>query len=134
MKKLFLNKADSIDKEKESIDTAINQYKEYIAEIGFTNAKVLPVSAKAARLLKMALKEKGDRFTESECDDFPSIVNKFTKRLVLDNSSASYNNNSKVVVDGESYESSLLQTALVHTGISKIEKEIEMIVKQEENK
>ena len=124
-----LNKADSIDKEKESIDTAINQYKEYIAEIGFTNAKVLPVSAKAARLLKMALKGKGDRFTESECDDFPSIVKKFTKRLVLDNSSASYNNNSKVVVDGESYESSLLQTALVHTGIGKIEKEIEMIVR-----
>lgn len=126
-----LNKADSIDTEKESLEDVIVDYKEFVADIGFSDAKVFPVSSKAARLLKMAIKGHGNLFTESECDAFPSIVRKFTKRLILGNSdgSVTVSGNAQVSVDGEQYESAVLQTAFIHSGINTIEKEIESIVR-----
>lgn len=126
-----LNKADELDSEKENISEIITEYGKYLSEIGFEIPKVFPVSSKAARILKMAMKDFGDKFTESECDAFPSIVKKFSKRLILDNSNYDNDNNvSQIAVDGETYESSLLQSALIHSGINKIEKEIELIVRR----
>ncbi|HBB13434.1 MAG TPA: hypothetical protein DCZ76_04070 [Treponema sp.] len=129
-----MNKADCIDTEKESLEIIISNYKKYLTEIGFPPPKVFTVSSKAARLLKMVLSGKETNFSEAECDIFPSIVKKFTKRLVFDNSDDSNKNDFQIVVDDEHYNSSVIQTALIHTGIKKIEKEIEMIVKQEDNK
>ena len=60
-----LNKADCIDNEKESLEIIIENYRTFLSNIGFLDAKILPVSAKAARLFKMAIKGKGDKFTES---------------------------------------------------------------------
>ena len=126
-----LNKADNIDTEKESLDAVIAGYREFLSGIGFADAKIFPVSSKAARLLKMAIKGRGDSFTESECDAFPLIAKKFTKRLVLDDggSNESIAVEGQTLVDGESYENASLQMALLHTGISKIEKELEAIVR-----
>lgn len=126
----ILNKVDSIDEEKESLSNAVVKYKEYLSEIGMKDPIVFPVSSKAARLLKMALKNKSDLFTESECDAFPSIVKKFTKRLNLsDVGEIASEAEEKILIDGESYEKSDLITALFHTGIHRIENEIEQIVK-----
>ena len=126
-----LNKADQLDSEKEDISEIVDSYVNYLTEIGFENPNVFPVSSKAARLLKMAMKDFGDKFTESECDVFPSIVKKFSKRLILDKSNYDNKNDSfQIVVDGETYESPLLQSALIRTGIYKIEKEIELIVRR----
>lgn len=69
-----LNKADSIDNEKENFSDLIFQFKEEIAKLGFDkDSNVIPVSAKAARLFKMALKGKADRFTEKEKRDFSTL-------------------------------------------------------------
>lgn len=69
-----LNKADSIDNEKENFSDLIFQFKEEIAKLGFDKgSNVIPVSAKAARLFKMALKGKADRFTEKEKRDFSTL-------------------------------------------------------------
>ena len=126
-----LNKADQLDSEKEDISEIVDSYVNYLTEIGFENPNVFPVSSKAARLLKMAMKDFGDKFTESECDVFPSIVKKFSKRLILDKSNYDNKNDFfQIVVDGETYESPLLQSALIRTGIYKIEKEIELIVRR----
>ena len=126
-----LNKADNIDTEKESLDAVIAGYREFLSGIGFADAKIFPVSSKAARLLKMAIKGRGDSFTESECDAFPLIAKKFSKRLVLDDggSNESIAVEGQTLVDGEAYENASLQMALLHTGISKIEKELEAIVR-----
>lgn len=126
-----LNKADSVDTEKETLESVITHYKDYIKELGFTNSRFFPVSAKAARLLKMAIKNKSDIFSESECDIFPSIVRKFTKRLNLsDVEEIQKADTTEITVDGEIYKKSELITALFHTGINRIEKEIETIIKR----
>ena len=126
-----LNKADSIDTEKETLESVITHYKDYVRELGFTNSSFFPVSAKAARLLKMAIKNKSDIFSESEFDIFPSIVRKFTKRLNLSDGEEIQNTvTTKMTIDGEIYKESELITALFHTGINRIETEIETIVKR----
>lgn len=119
-----LNKADEIDSEKEDLNEIIKTYKEYVAEIGYQNATVLPVSAKAARLFKMALKGKAGQFSENECDDFPLFLKKLSKRIVLDETEDSFITNGTVLIDSESYESAAIQTALIHSGLKKIENEI----------
>lgn len=126
-----LNKADSVDTEKETLESVITHYKKYVNELGFTNSSFFPVSAKAARLLKMVIKNKSDSFSESECDIFPSIIRKFTKRLNLSEGEEIQKSFAeKMTVDGETYKKSELITALFHTGINRIEKEIEVIIKR----
>lgn len=95
------------------------------------DAKILPVSAKAARLFKMAIKGKGDKFTESENDVFPSLLRKFNKRLFLDTRENIELNNSSITLDGETYELNEIYTALIHTGIKKVEEEIEKTLRGE---
>lgn len=125
-----LNKVDNLDLEKEKLDTIISNYSDYVKKIGFSLFKIFPVSSKSARLLKIALKGKSENFTEAECDVFPSIVSKFTKRLKLGNSESEVQNNTNfVTVDGEEYESEQLRNALINTGIHNIEKEIDVIIK-----
>lgn len=127
----ILNKADCIDTEKESLEVIIENYKTFLANIGFLDAKILPVSAKAARLFKMAIKGKGEKFTEAEIDIFPSLLRKFNKRLFLDTRENIEWNNSSIILDEETYELNEIHTALVHTGIKKIEEEIEKTLRGE---
>lgn len=126
-----LNKADCIDNEKESLEIIIENYRTFLSNIGFLDAKILPVSAKAARLFKMAIKGKGDKFTESENDVFPSLLRKFNKRLFLDTRENIELNNSSITLDGETYELNEIYTALIHTGIKKVEEEIEKTLRGE---
>lgn len=129
-----LNKADELDSEKEDLQVILENYRTYIEEIGFRNCEVLPVSAKAARLFKMALKGKCDFFTESECDDFLLIFKRFEKRLNFGKSFSKSNNdsNEKIIIDGETYEKQTLIQNLYKTGIKDIEKYIsENLEKQE---
>lgn len=126
-----LNKIDNLDTEKETLEEVIAHYKEFVEELGYTKTCFFPISAKAARLLKMAIKSKADSFTEAECDIFPSIVKKFTKRLNLSNGDGiQCSDNTKICIDGETYKKSELINALFHTGINRIETEIESIVKR----
>ncbi len=126
----ILNKIDNLDTEKEPLEEVIAHYKEFVEELGFTKTCFFPISAKSVRLLKMAIKGRSDSFTEAEYDIFPSIVNKFTKRLNLSNGIENQSSeNTEITIDGETYKKSELITALSHTGITGIEKEIESIIK-----
>lgn len=126
-----LNKADSIDTEKESLAGLMERYKAFLTQIGFANPVVCPVSSKAARLIKMALKGKAECFSDTERDDFPLIARRFTKRIVFDETPPHQETShfpAKIAVDGEEYETSVLCTALSHTGIKRIETELETLL------
>lgn len=69
----ILNKADSIDEEKESLSNAVSKYKDYLFEIGVKNPIVFPVSSKSARLLKMEQKGKTQNLTKKERADLESV-------------------------------------------------------------
>lgn len=125
----ILNKADAIDREKEDFIKMLSDYKQSLQEIGFDDFKIFPFSAKNARLLKMALKNRASQFTETEKDAFFSIVNKFSKGTDLTGSIInSSDSNFQIEVDGEIYNSIQLNMALKHTGLMEIEKEIENIL------
>ena len=127
-----LNKADSIDTTKENIAVVIDRYKGFLSEKGFANPTICPVSSRAARLIKMALKGNAELFSESERDDFPIVVRRFTKRLALGSEEGrpqqTADGDSQILVDGESYSVASLHTALAHTGILGVEAAIEKIM------
>ena len=126
-----LNKADSIDTEKESLSELLEQYKAYLAGIGFSNPTVCPVSSKAARLLKMAIKGQADRFSIREEKEFPGLVGEFTEFLTLDDTtvlSYAYGTEDSISINEVQYAASLLRMALMHTGIHKIETELEALL------
>ena len=128
----ILNKADNIDQEKEKIENVIEGYSLFLNKIGFEKPVIMPASSKAARLFKMALHRRSDKFTEAENDLFPIIVRKFTKRINLAKSSKDIvslgaSGNNSVLVDGEKYDHNQLKIALSHSGIEKIEKAIESL-------
>ena len=128
----IINKADSIDFEKEDFDKIKNQHCKYLQDIGFKNPNVLPVSAKAARLFKMSLKDKAERFTENEMDSFVSYYRKFTKRIDLSNNSNiknPYTTNETICIESKNYNKQDIFNALNKTGITKIEQTIENYIK-----
>ena len=67
-----LNKADVINRDKESLDTLIRkQIVPYIKKVGISRFSIYPCSAEAALLFRRALAE--DEMAESEADIFISI-------------------------------------------------------------
>ena len=50
-----LNKADSIDPEKESVQKAIADYRDFLSSLGFKEPIILPAASKVARLVKMSV-------------------------------------------------------------------------------
>lgn len=73
----ILNKADCIDEEKEDISQIVKRYREYLEEIGFKNFEIFPMSAKAARLLKMARNCSAERLTGREKIELKAIESEF---------------------------------------------------------
>ena len=131
-----INKVDSYDKQKEDYNEVIRKVSLNLEALGFNQYQILPVAAKPARLIKMALCGKSSQFSEKECDGFSSIVNKFTKRININEMSSKkvtyedsliYGNEDSdtIVIDGESFELEKLRQALVNTGLIGIEKIIE---------
>ena len=131
-----INKVDSYDKQKEDYNEVIRKVSLNLEALGFNQYQILPVAAKPARLIKMALCGKSSQFSEKECDGFSSIVNKFTKRININEISSKkvtyedsliYGNEDSdtIVIDGESFELEKLRQALVNTGLIGIEKIIE---------
>ena len=127
----IINKADSIDFEKEDFEQIKNQHCKYLQDIGFKNPNVLPVSAKAARLFKMSLKDKAERFTTNEKISFISYYTEFTEQIDLSDNSNSKNpyTNETVCITGENYNKQDIFNALNKTGITKIEQTIENYIK-----
>ena len=127
----ILNKADCIDSEKESLEEMADEYRSFISKIGFRNPIIRPVSSKAARLFKMALKGKMEFLSAKEQHEFKGIVGEFTEWLSFDDMAPTVNADGasdSIVINGSRYALSTLRTALVHTGIHRIECDLETLL------
>ena len=127
----ILNKADCIDSEKESLEEMIDEYRSFVSKIGFRNPIIRPVSSKAARLLKMALKGKVELLSSKEQHEFKGVVDEFTEWLSFDDIAHAVNSDEtsdSIVVNESRYALSTLRTALVRTGIHRIECDLETLL------
>ncbi len=61
-----LNKADSLDPEKESLQKAVADYRDFLFGLGFKNPEILPAASKSARLLKLVERGQKSRLTVRE--------------------------------------------------------------------
>lgn len=117
----ILNKADELDSEKEDFSAILENYRKYIEEIGYKNCEILPVSAKAARLFKMALKGKGEKLTRKEQVEFDIFYETFSELSFDGESCSDLETNQDIKIGKQEYNSKELKTALKNTGIKKIE-------------
>nr|MCR4942509.1 dynamin family protein [Campylobacter sp.] len=123
-----INKFDCIDTQKENKDEIIAKYKNFLANLGYENPQIYPLSSKAARLFKMAIKDKTNLFSESEIDSFIPFINKFTKRVCLDENNYNQNIKGDIKFEGELVELSRLNLALKNTGLTRLEQDMENIL------
>ena len=116
----------------------MEKIKHNLSKYDFNNYDVIPLSAKAARLFKMALAGKSNRFTENEIDSFRKMFRKFsgnwladpiavnTDNLLSDKYlSDKYLSDKKIEIDNKEYLLNDIQKALYNTGFINIEKIIE---------
>lgn len=126
-----LNRIDDFDVEKESIETLINNSKKYLKDFGIENPRIFPVSAEAAKLLR--LKKDGKFLTKAQTLKLPVFEYKF---LPIPEENYPGIDTIKYASIPDSlkenlYKESLLDndTALLHySGITAIEKYIDMYV------
>lgn len=129
----IINKIDVFDNEKESLIKTIEKIKYNLSKYDFNNYDVIPISAKAARLFKMALTGKSNRFTENEIDSFKKMFRKFSDSWLTDPMAVNSNNflsdkylyDKKIEIDNKEYLLNDIQKALYNTGFINIEKIIE---------
>ena len=117
-----LNKMDSFDTEKESLENIVRQYKTFVKELGFNDELVFPVSAKAARLFKMALKGNAGKFTAKERVSFDSYFHMLTQN------SQEVNERFSIEIGKNSYPISAVKSALNQSGIFALEERMEILV------
>lgn len=123
-----MNKMDSHDSQKEDLSATVSQYRAFVEELGFDGSMVYPVSAKAARLFKMALKGRSGDFTEQEIDSFVMGYRKFTRRMNLSGSTETptWNGPPETVdIEDDTYSKGDIYVALGRTGIIQVEQCIE---------
>ena len=125
-----LNKADQIDPEKENLSEVIERYYKYIADFGFENKAVLPLSSKAARLFKMAVKDKASEFTGREEIDLAVCYSDFSEYLDFSGGvkNTSSGGDEKITVGKYKYEKSKLKEALNRSGIGAVEDYISSMI------
>lgn len=70
-----LNKIDCFDPEKESINTLIENSKEYLRRFGIENPKIFPISAEAAKLVR--LRECGEELSRAQRGNLQSYEMNF---------------------------------------------------------
>lgn len=124
-----LNKADELDSEKEDLQVILENYRNYIEEIGFRNCEVLPVSAKAARLFKMALKGKAQNLTRREQTEFDIFYETFSELSFDAGIYSGSKSEEKIKIGNREYDSKAVETALKNTGIKRIENYISSKIK-----
>jgi GTPase SAR1 family protein len=141
-----LNKTDQYDTEKESLSTTLQDIAKTLGDCGFLQPLLVPVSAKAARLFKMALKNASGSFTEDEADDFSHFARYFSRkendfnRMAIGLSvAADFSNGisdkqeaASIVIEGKSYSSDAIKECLLYTGVPMIEHILNTFYKRSE--
>jgi hypothetical protein len=128
----IVNKADEIDPEKENLAAMIVSAKDALEKEGFLNPVVIPVSSRAAWLLKKALKGETE-WTQKEKTDFALFMSLFGDSgenfckmaigfscdpVIAGNTNAG---DGILSVGTKSYSVMAVQKALVNTGIPAVE-------------
>ena len=129
-----LNKADVINRDKESLDTLIRkQLVPYIKSVGTSRFSIYPYSAEAALLFRRALAE--DEMAESEADNFYKYFKYFYRdtislyQYIYDSDrEAEYET---IEVDGEQYSRKSVEIALYNTGLQELENKLVKLGKSE---
>ncbi len=122
-----LNKIDSFDIKKESIEDSIFSVNDFLKNMGFDNNILIPISTKAARLFKMVISNKQYQFSENEMDDFRSLFRKFSKGFIAEPLGVelldkNISNSREVrTVDDIEYSLKDIEEALYNTGFSILE-------------
>ncbi|TXK82561.1 dynamin family protein, partial [Paenibacillus sp. N3.4] len=131
-----LNKVDEFDVEgNDNLHETMNQLSSDLEEIGFNSPSIIPTSAYAAKLFKLALK--GVIFTKKEAWDFERLVSQFSKstddltQSPLINDQADklvIENHSLFLINGNQYSSEQLLSALRGTNIPLIEQYVDNLI------
>ena len=130
----IINKADSLDTEKENLSTHCQVLRDEIISIGFTpNSIIIPVSAKYARLFKMALTDKANKLTAKEMRDLItglSILKEDSSIVsVSDNAgiSTTHESSSSITIGNQTFTAQEIKQALYNTGFTAVETALELI-------
>lgn len=130
----IINKADSLDTEKENLSTHCQVLRDEIISIGFTpNSIIIPVSAKYARLFKMALTDKANKLTAKEMRDLItglSILKEDSSIVsVSDNAgiSTTQESSSSITIGNQTFTAQEIKQALYNTGFTAVETALELI-------
>jgi hypothetical protein len=130
----IINKADSLDAEKENVSTHCQVLRDEITAIGFApNSVIIPVSAKYARLFKMVLTDKANKLTAKEtCDlitglsilkEDSSIVSVSDKAGV----STTQESSSIITIGNQVFTVQEIKQALYNTGFAVVESALELL-------
>lgn len=127
-----LNKIDALDEETESISNTVHIARDYIESHGVSNPVLFPVSARAAKLLKMAFHKK--EMTRREKRSLEEIYDNYKPG---DNSMLSYaltgdGSDEVFEIGDEKVSGQELHRAIENTGILAIEKKVEAFMSRSE--
>jgi GTPase Era involved in 16S rRNA processing len=118
-----LNKMDEIDQETENIEKIIVNVKKYLQDIGINDPKVIPISAYAAKIFKLALNNKLE--TRKERSDFKKYYSYF-KEFKISNLKPSKQSKEKLIkIGGDNFSRNEIIEKLHSTGIIDLEKTLE---------
>ena len=131
-----INKMDSIDSESEDLENFINDIYDNLCEIGFNKPVILPISARAACLFRMMMKN--EQMTEKDKIDFKinskyfCEMNQDFRKFMPDCYFAAVKMTHDICIsdDGKLEKNNLLK-AIEHTGIPVLERIIEEKLKED---
>lgn len=122
-----LNKMDKIDIEKESPMEILHSCFDYLEQLGFKEVNIVSVSAKAALSFKQALS--GMELNRDEKRTFEELYQTFSQSYSFNELSVVENKmytERTIEVNGKKYTEANLRAAIDNTGITQLEKLIEV--------
>ncbi|MBE5918163.1 MAG: hypothetical protein E7273_15155 [Pseudobutyrivibrio ruminis] len=127
-----LNKADSFDFERESFSKILSYYQNYLENIGFLEPVIFPISAKAARLFKMAIKGQANKFTSHEIKDFAIYLDLFTSTFKFGKCRqlANSSNPEFINIGKKEFSKQAIRNAYRRSGLVDLEKYLEKYFNQ----
>lgn len=127
----ILNKMDEIDFERENPDSIIDNVKKYLNSLGIKDPKVIPVSAYAAKIFKLALNNQ--LFTRREKNDFNRFYDLISRIDISKRPMEDKIDGATINVNGSKYSRNNLLKKIYSTGIIDVEIELERSLKSIEN-
>lgn len=127
-----LNKMDEIDQETESIEEVIENVRKYLLGIGIKNPKLIPVSAYAAKLFKLALNNKLE--TRKERNDFKKYYSYFDEFEISKIKPIEKFKEKAVIIGKDEFSRNKILEKIHATGIIDLERTLEKLLNKKAKK